>query len=362
MDSKLREKLLGKFAEMAAKSAEIGNRLLDPAVAADHHVYAPLVKEKGELDRILDSYAAWLDLARERGEADAIIADPSSDPELVEMAKGDLAAVAGKEEKLLLRMQDALIEKDSGGNKNVIVEIRAGTGGDEASLFSGDLFRMYKKYAETLGWKTEILSSSPTSLGGFKEIIFSIEGVGAYGRFRFESGGHRVQRVPETETQGRIHTSACTVAVLPEAKEVEVNIKPEDLRIDFFRASGPGGQKVNKTSSAVRITHIPTDTVVSCQDEKSQHKNKAKAMQILRSRILDRIRTEEERKRSAERKIQIGSGDRNDRIRTYNFPQDRVSDHRLSRNFNLTEVVQGRLDSLIEALADWDRSEKIRNL
>jgi peptide chain release factor 1 len=354
--------LVGKLETLLQRFEEIEKLILDPSVAADHTRYTPLVRERGKLEKVVSLYRRYRDLQKTVEEARAILADPASDEELLEIARSEVESGESDGAKLLEEIQEQLLSEAAGDSKNVIIEIRAGTGGEEASLFAGDLFRMYKKYAESLSWKTEILSQSPTSLGGFKEIIFAVIGKGAYKRLKNESGGHRVQRVPETETQGRLHTSACTVAVLPEAREVEVDIRPDDLRIDFFRASGPGGQKVNKTSSAVRITHVPTNTVVSCQDEKSQHKNRSRAMKIMRSRLYEKFKSEEEAKRSADRKVQIGSGDRSERIRTYNFPQDRVSDHRLNRNFPLAEVVEGRLDAIVEALVEWEKQNRLKNL
>ena len=251
-----------------------------------------------------------------------------------------------------------LLPKDPNDTRNVILEVRAGTGGDEAALFAGDLFRMYTRYAENQGWKVELLSSAESEAGGFKEVIAMITGKGAYSRFKYESGTHRVQRVPETEAQGRIHTSACTVAVLPEAEDVEIDIDPTDLRIDLFRASGAGGQHVNKTESAVRITHIPTGVVVSCQDEKSQHKNKAKAMKVLQSRLLDAMQAEQQAKTAADRKSQVGSGDRSERIRTYNFPQGRCTDHRVGLTlYKLEAIMQGDLDEVIETLTTHYQAE-----
>jgi peptide chain release factor 1 len=353
---------IAKLTAMAERFEEIEKLLMDPVVASDHHRFTPLIREKGSIEKVVTLFRTYARHKKSEDEARGILADPDADEELREMAKTEVEEAAAETSRLFTELQEMLLSNQEGGSRNVIIEIRAGTGGEEASLFAGDLFRMYKKFADSVGWKTEILDSHPTTLGGFKDIIISIEGMGAYQRFRNESGGHRVQRVPETETQGRLHTSACTVAVLPEAQEVEVDIKTDDLRVEFFRASGPGGQKVNKTSSAVRITHLPTNTVVSCQDEKSQHKNRSRAMKVLRSRIYDKMQQEEHRKRSLERKGQIGSGDRSQRIRTYNFPQDRVSDHRLGRNFPLAEIVEGRLEAIFNALLEWEKEQRLKNL
>ena len=260
------------------------------------------------------------------------------------------------------RAKSSLVSDKGDLRRKVIVEIRAGTGGDEATLFAADLYRMYERFCDTRRWKIEQLEVSASEVGGFKEIIFSVTGEGSWRLLRFESGGHRVQRVPTTESQGRIHTSAATVAVLPEAEEAEINLRDEDLRIDTMRSSGPGGQSVNKTSSAVRITHLSTDTVVICQDEKSQHKNKAKALRILQTRLLDAERQRLHAERAASRKSQVGTGDRSARIRTYNYPQNRVTDHRLGENFSLEQVVAGKLGPIMEALAALEREERIRNL
>ncbi|HKJ88633.1 MAG TPA: peptide chain release factor 1, partial [Gammaproteobacteria bacterium] len=285
------------------------------------------------------------------------------DPELGEMARTELEDAEAKLEELEDRLQRLLLPKDPNDEKNVFLEIRAGAGGEEAALFAGDLLKMYTRYAEGQGWKTEIMSASESDRGGFKEVILQVRGRGAYSRLKYESGGHRVQRVPETETQGRIHTSACTVAVMPEAEEVEVNIDPNDLRIDIFRASGPGGQSVNTTDSAVRITHQPTGVVVTCQDEKSQHKNKDKAMKVLQARLYEAERQRANQERADQRRSLVGSGDRSERIRTYNFPQGRVTDHRINLTlYQLEQVLEGSLDLLIEPLITEDQAEQLAQL
>jgi peptide chain release factor 1 len=271
--------------------------------------------------------------------------------EILALVRSDLGQLEARREELVRELRIALLPKDPNDDKNILLEIRAGTGGDEAALFVSDLFRMYSRYAEAQGWQVEVLTSNPTGIGGFKEIIALIRGEHVYSRLKYESGAHRVQRVPETETQGRIHTSAVTVAVMPEAEEVEVAINPGELKFDVFRSSGPGGQSVNTTDSAVRVTHLPTGLVVICQDEKSQHKNKAKALQVLRARLLDRMQQEQDAKMSADRRSKVGSGDRSERIRTYNFPQGRVSDHRINLTlYQLEEVMLGRLEGIIEPL------------
>jgi peptide chain release factor 1 len=290
-----------------------------------------------------------------------LLEEKETEEEFRLLAQEELTALEKKKEQYFLTLRTLLLPKDPHDEKSVILEIRAGTGGEEAALFVADLFRMYTKYAEKEQWKVEILDSHPTGIGGFKEIIAAVEGKGVYNRLKYESGTHRVQRVPVTEASGRIHTSAVTVAILPEAEEVEIEIKPEELRIDVFRSSGPGGQSVNTTDSAVRITHLPTGLVVSCQDEKSQHKNKAKALKVLRARLLDQLEAAQEAKRSQERRIQVGSGDRSERIRTYNFPQNRVTDHRINLTlYQLENILEGELDAVIDELALADQTEKLR--
>ncbi|NLJ25146.1 MAG: peptide chain release factor 1, partial [Firmicutes bacterium] len=294
--------------------------------------------------------------AREMQETD-------TDPEMRELIVDEIGILEAAQEKLEGELQLLLLPRDPNDEKNVIVEIRSGAGGEEAALFAGDLFRMYSRYAERQGWRTELMSSNPTELGGFKEIIFMIEGKGAYSQLKFESGVHRVQRVPSTEAGGRIHTSTATVAVLPEAQEVEVEIDPNDLRIDVYRSSGPGGQSVNTTDSAVRITHIPTGMVVSCQDEKSQHKNRDKALRILRARLLDKFEQEQAAELAKARRSQVGTGDRSERIRTYNFPQGRVSDHRINLTlYRIDAILDGDLEELIEALQAAQQAEQLAAL
>ncbi len=327
---------------------------------ADYQRYA---RERAEIAKSVELYQRYRRVMREKDGAERLLEEAKDDLEMSQMAREELAQLVEQEEKLTYEIKTLLLPTDVDDEKNVILEIRAGTGGEEAALFVADLFRMYSKYAERQGWRVEILNSHTTGIGGFKEIIASVEGRGAYSKLKFESGTHRVQRVPVTESQGRIHTSAVTVAILPEAEDVEVQINPEELRIDVFRSSGPGGQSVNTTDSAVRVTHLPTGIVVSCQDEKSQHKNRAKAIRVLRARLLDQAKQEQQEKISRERRTQIGSGDRSERIRTYNFPQGRVTDHRINLTlYKLGSVLEGEMEDLIEPLRQADQAERLKDL
>ncbi len=348
-----------KLLAMQAHFEEIGEKLSDPAVISDRAQYASLMKEHKTLTPIIEVFSQYQSCRAEWEEARSIL-DSESDPELCEMAQSQFEDSKERLAELEQKLRLLLLPKDPNDEKSVIMEIRSGVGGEEASLFANSVFRMYSMYAEAHHWKLEILNASPTELGGYKEISFSVEGEGAYSRLKYESGVHRVQRVPETESQGRIQTSAVTVAVLPEADEVELEINPTDLKIDVFRSSGAGGQHINKTESAVRITHLPTGLVVECQDERSQHKNKDKAMKVLRARLYEEMQQEQNDKIASERKMQVGSGDRSERIRTYNFPQGRMTDHRIGLTlYRLEGIMNGDLDEIIDALATADQAAKL---
>ena len=350
--------MFDKLSAIEERYNELSEKVSDPAVIADSANFAKLCKEQSDIAPIVEKYREYKSCKDAISEGEEIIADPDMDKEMKELAEEEIKDAKDRIESLSQELKILLLPKDPNDDKSVIVEIRGGAGGDEAALFAGDLFRMFTMYAESNRWKTDILNSSPTDIGGYKEISFSIEGQGAYSKLKFESGVHRVQRIPSTESGGRIHTSTVTVAVLPEVEEVEVDINANDLRIDVFRAGGPGGQCVNTTDSAVRITHLPTGLVVSCQDEKSQHKNKDKAMKILRSRLYDLVQQEQHDKIASERKSQVGTGDRSERIRTYNFPQGRVTDHRIGLTLHkLDAILNGDMEELISALITTHQSE-----
>ncbi len=348
-----------KLSETVKHYEDIARDVSDPAVIADNSRYAALMKEYSTLTPIVEKYAEYKRAVQDEEDALALI-EEESDPEMKELARAELDAAKEKKEKTADELKILLIPKDPNDEKSVIMEIRGGAGGEEACLFANSLFRMYSMYAESMRWKTEILSANPTELGGFKEISFSVEGDGAYSRLKYESGVHRVQRVPETESQGRIQTSTVTVAVLPEADEVELEINPTELKIDVFRASGAGGQHINKTESAVRITHLPTGVVVECQDERSQFKNKDKAMKILRSRLYEKLQEEQNEKIASDRRSQVGTGSRSERIRTYNFPEGRLTDHRIGLTlYKLESIMNGSLDEVIDALTTADQAAKL---
>ena len=349
------------FRQVAARAEELERAMSVPGAASNPRTFKELVREHQRLSDLSKAADALQRLRQMHSDNAELLAESASDPEMAEIAraeKAELEAAIPRTERELMAL---MLPADPDDSRNTILEIRAGTGGEEAALFAGDLFRMYSRYADSRGWKTAVVDASPSDLGGFKEIIFLVEGTDVYKTLRYESGGHRVQRVPETEAQGRVHTSAATVAVLPEVEEVnEVEIKPEELRIDLFCASGPGGQKVNKTESAIRITHLPTGLVVACQDERSQNRNRDKAMKVLASKLLDLKRQQDHDKLASERKTQIGSGDRSERIRTYNFPQNRLTDHRINLTlYSLATIVDGDLDGLLDALRQHDLDQRL---
>ncbi|HEX9879233.1 MAG TPA: peptide chain release factor 1 [Candidatus Binatia bacterium] len=351
--------MLEKLAEVEKRYTELDQMLADPDLLANQKEYSKVAKERSDLEEVVTCYRRWRKVEEEIQQSRALLEE--KDEGLRELAKEELSSLREQKEALETRLRLLMLPKDPNDQKSVILEIRAGTGGEEASLFVASLFRMYSRYAESRGWRVEVMSSNPTGLGGFKEIIALIDGKGAYSRLKFEGGVHRVQRVPVTEASGRIHTSAVTVAVLAEADEVEVDIDPKDLRVDVYRSSGPGGQSVNTTDSAVRVTHLPTGLVVTCQDEKSQHKNKAKGLKILRARLLERKQEEQRSEIAATRKLMVGSGDRSERIRTYNFPQGRLTDHRINFTlYKLDQVMEGDLGSLFEALITHYQAEALR--
>ncbi len=352
--------MLTKLKGIEARFEAVESQLSDSAVYADPALLRKLSREQKELEPIVAAYRAYQAAQRDLEDAKALLGDP----DLKEMAQEELQRAKEEMERLEEELRILLLPKDPNDSKNVIMEIRGGVGGEEAMLFAADLFRMYSMYAESKGWRMEVVSANETELGGIKEIVFLIEGEGAYSRLKFESGTHRVQRVPVTESSGRIQTSAATVAVLPEAEEVEFTIDPKDLQIDTYRSSGAGGQHVNKTESAIRITHLPTGVVVECQDERSQYKNKDKAMKILRSKLYEAEQAKQNAAIAAQRKSQVGSGDRSERIRTYNFPQNRVTDHRLqgdNKNFNIDQIINGNLDPLIDALITSHQAARLQS-
>ena len=340
--------------------SELSQRLYEPSVAADPEQYQKIMKELKSIVEIVLTYRDYKKAVKAQEESLEIL-DESSDNDLKELAQLELDEAKQNIEELSEKLKILLLPKDPNDERNVIVEIRGGAGGEESALFSAVLFRMYSMYAEKRGYKIEIVNANETELGGYKEISFMIEGEGAYSRFKYESGVHRVQRVPETESQGRVHTSTTTVAVLPEAEDVELEIDPNDLKIDTFRSSGAGGQHINKTSSAIRITHLPTGTVVECQDERSQYKNKDKALKVLKSRLLKEKQDKQASEIAANRKSQVGTGDRSERIRTYNYPQGRLTDHRIGLTlYKLEDILNGNLDEVIDALVTADRAEKLK--
>jgi len=351
-----------KLADLETKLSSLEKKLSDSALIANQREYKKVAQEHAQVTKLAALIGRYQKANDELAESKKMLQE-EEDPELLELVRTEIDDLQEKSADIENDIKLLLLPKDPNDEKNILLEIRAGTGGDEAALFVGDLFKMYTRYADEVGWKVEIMSSSPIGIGGFKEIIALISGEKVYSRLKYESGVHRVQRVPETEAQGRIHTSAVTVAVLPEAEDVEVEIDPNDLRIDVFRSSGPGGQSVNKTESAIRITHLPTGLVVSCQDEKSQHKNKAKGLKVLRARLLDKMEQDQHDKISEDRKSQVGTGDRSERIRTYNYPQGRVTDHRINLTlYKLESVMLGHIDDIINPLIVHYQTEALKKV
>lgn len=351
--------VLDRLQAVEDRYEKLNELLSDPEVISDSNKLREYSKEQSDIQETVEVYREYKDVREQLRDAKAMLED-KLDADMREMVKEEVSELEGQEKELSERLKILLVPKDPNDDKNVIVEVRGAAGGDEAALFAGDLYRMYSRYAEVQGWKTEIIEASYTELGGYKEIIFMINGKGAFAKLKFENGAHRVQRVPETESGGRIHTSTATVAVLPEAEEVEIDIHEKDVRVDTFASSGPGGQSVNTTMSAVRLTHLPTGVVVSCQDEKSQIKNKEKAMKVLRARVYDKFRQEAQAEYDQNRKQAVGTGDRSERIRTYNFPQNRVTDHRIGLTIQkLDQILQGKLDDFINALVMEDQAQKM---
>jgi peptide chain release factor 1 len=352
-----------KLEAVSEKYDELTRLLTDPAVAADHQKYQKYSKERSDIEDVVNHYRSYQDTVKQIRESEEIVGDKKADPELREMADTELKELRPRVEQLEQELRLMLVPKDPRDERNVFLEIRAGAGGDEAGLFAAELFRMYSRYAEKKRWKVTLLDMSTSGVGGAKEVIAQIQGKGVYSRLKYESGVHRVQRVPATEASGRIHTSTVTVAVLPEADDVDVQIEQKDLRIDTYCSSGPGGQSVNTTYSAVRITHIPTGEVVACQDERSQLKNRVKAMKILQSRLLEKEREKRDAEEAQARKSQVGTGDRSEKIRTYNFPQSRVTDHRVGVSlYKIDAVMDGDIDEFIDALAAAANAERLKNL
>ena len=354
--------LFDKLRQIEERSQEIARRLADPAIFSQQAEYARLRKEHADSEEIVERFAEYRDVLKKLSEAQHILAD-GGDRELHELARAEIEALSVRQTALEGDLKRLLLPRDPNDDKNVFVEVRAGAGGDEAALFASDLVRMYTKYAERQRWKVEVMDASPTGVGGLKEAILFVQGRGAWSRLKFERGVHRVQRVPATESAGRIHTSTVTVAVLPEAEDVEIKVDDRDVRVDVYRSSGPGGQGVNTTDSAVRITHIPTGLVVTCQDERSQIKNRARAMRVLKARLLERAQEEQQAAIAADRRSQVGTGERSERIRTYNFAQNRVTDHRIGLTLHrLPEILEGDIDELIEVLATADQTERLQRV
>lgn len=355
--------LLSKLEELDGRHAEIERQISDPAVASDADKFIPLSKEQGKLKPIVAKYREYKDVLAGIADAESLLADEKLEADFRTLAEEELRELSEKKERLLAEIKDSLVMADDVAVGSVIMEIRPGTGGEEASLFVRDLYNMYTKYAEKRGWKVEMIQFSPTEMGGFRELIMNVKGPGVWSELGYEGGGHRVQRVPETESQGRVHTSAATVAVLPEPEEIDIEINPDDVIEHVSRASGPGGQSVNKLNSAIKLEHVPTGITVSMRDEKSQHKNRAKAWRILRSRIYEMHRQKERQQRDKQRRTMIGSGDRSQKVRTYNFSQNRVTDHRIKLSlYNLDKIILGEMDEIVKALQVYDKQQRLENL
>lgn len=354
--------MIEKLDKIESRYKEIEKNLADPGIMQDKGLYQKLAKEYSDISQAVKKYSYFKSLSRELAELEALIKVKGTDEQFALLAQEEIPKLKSKIQIVESEIEGLLHQEDADADRDVIIEIRAGTGGNEASIFAADLVRMYNKYALAKGWTFEVMSSHPTELGGFKEAIFSVKGKGAYSHLKYESGVHRVQRVPVTESSGRIHTSTATVAVMMEAQDIDINIEPKDLKIDVFRSSGPGGQSVNTTDSAVRITHMPSGLVVTCQDERSQLKNKAKALRVLKTRLLDEMRSQEEKRVSRERKAQIGTGERSEKIRTYNFPDRRITDHRIGLTVHqLEKVMEGELDEIINGLLEEEKKLKNTN-
>ncbi|MGE4317684.1 MAG: peptide chain release factor 1 [Deferribacterales bacterium] len=351
--------MFDKLQEVKERYEALTKSMVDPDVIADQELFMKSSKDHAEMRPVVEKYDEYMSVKESLEEAKKIIAE-SKDKELIELAEMELEENKDTLENMEEELKKLLLKKDPYDHKNIFLEIRAGTGGDEASLFAAVLLKMYTRYAEMNGWKVEIVDFNDTGVGGYKEVVALVKGHGAYSKLKFEAGGHRVQRVPETESGGRIHTSACTVAVMPEAEDVDVNIEQKDIRVDVYRSGGAGGQHINTTDSAVRMTHIPTGIVVTCQDERSQIKNREKAMKLLKSRILEAEITRKQAEEAAARKLQVGSGDRSERIRTYNFPQNRVTDHRIKESMNLDRFLLGEMEYMIDATIAFDQAERLR--
>ncbi len=361
--SEIDQRVIEKLGDLARQFNDLEAKMNDPVVAGNPAKITKLARQHGQMKSMVDFYVNYQKLSRQYDDAREMLDDPDAEAEMTELAREEIEELAGQITETLENAKGKLVMSNDASISSVIVEIRAGTGGDEAAIFVGDLYGMYSRYCEKSRWKVEPMSFSPSPMGGYKEIIFSVKGNGVWQALGYEGGGHRVQRVPETESQGRIHTSAATVAVLPEPEEVDVDIKKDDVLEHVARSSGPGGQSVNKTNSAIKLEHVPTGITVSMQDEKSQHKNRAKAWRILRSRVYEKFQQEKDAERSETRKTMIGSGDRSQRIRTYNFPQNRVTDHRINESFySLDKFIMGEMDAMVDFLIDYDKHQRLENL